>query len=346
MKYNATVHNYILSGCNWELTLGCTLSCMHCGSRAGRARQDELTLDECFTVADQLVSLGCKETTLIGGEVFLFPGWDRLSAYLTDKGIAVNIISNGYVIGKTEIEQIKRAKLMNIGLSIDGMETNHNRVRGRNDAFQRIKSALCLLNEQGIKVGAITSLMRFNCSDLEDLYTFLSDNGVEVWQIQLVSPMGNMEQNKEAVTDPDQVRQILDFIRDKNRNRQMVVIAADSLGYFDDNEAYVRGRSSLISCWGGCAAGVSSIFIDSIGNIKGCGALYSDDFIEGNLRITPLSEIWNSENAFAYNRKFTTDLLTGKCKDCEVGDVCKGGCRSSNYFNTKSPYSSVLCCRQ
>ena len=29
----------------WELTLKCDLACRHCGSRAGRVRQDELTLD-------------------------------------------------------------------------------------------------------------------------------------------------------------------------------------------------------------------------------------------------------------------------------------------------------------
>lgn len=346
MTRNETTTKYLLTGCNWELTLGCTLNCMHCGSRAGKARPDELSIAECISIADQLVSLGCKEVTLIGGEVFLMPGWDRLSAYLVDNGLAVNVVSNGYMIGRPEIEQIKRAKLINIGISIDGMAASHNRVRGRSDAFQRIENTLSLLKQEGIKVGAITSLMQFNCCDLEDLYTFLSENGVEVWQIQLVSPMGNMVHNNQTIKNPDQVRKILDFIRDKNRNRGMVVIAADSLGYFDDNEAYVRGRSSLISCWGGCAAGISSIFIDSIGNVKGCGALYSDVFIEGNLRNKSLSEIWNSENTFVFNRKFTTDLLTGKCRKCEVGDECRGGCRSSNYFTTGSPYSSALCCRQ
>jgi radical SAM protein with 4Fe4S-binding SPASM domain len=147
------------------------------------------------------------------------------------------------------------------------------------------------------------------------------------------------------VTSPEQVRQVVDFIRDKNRDRRMVVIAADSIGYFDDNEAYVRGRSSPICCWGGCAAGISSVFIDSVGNIKGCGALYADVFIEGNVRKTSLADIWNNKNNFAYNRNFTVDLLSGKCKGCDVGDVCKGGCRSSNYFSTKSRYSSAFCCR-
>ncbi len=346
MARNATTSTYALTSCNWELTLKCTMSCIHCGSRAGRARPNEMSVDECFSVADQLVALGCQELTMIGGEVFLYRGWDRLSEYLTDRGISVNIVTNGYRLGQSEIEQIKRAKLINVGVSIDGMEANHNKIRGRRDAFQRVRNTLDALDKAGISVGAVTSLMKFNCADLEDLYIFLVEHGVQVWQLQLVSVMGNMADRDDSVVSREQVRQVIDFIRDKNQEGQMVLIAADSIGYFDDNEADIRGSSSPICFWGGCAAGISSIFIDSVGNVKGCGALYADVFIEGNVRTTPLAEIWNSESSFSYNRKFTADLLSGACAGCPVGNLCKGGCRSSNYFSTKSLYSNAFCCRK
>ena len=38
----------------WEITLACNLKCAHCGSRAGRARPDEMTTAECLAVVDQL----------------------------------------------------------------------------------------------------------------------------------------------------------------------------------------------------------------------------------------------------------------------------------------------------
>lgn len=126
----------------------------------------------------------------------------------------------------------------------------------------------------------------------------------------------------------------------------MVVLAADSIGYFDENEALIRGSSAPISFWGGCAAGMSSVFIDSVGNVKGCGAIYDERFIEGNLRQRRLADIWNSGDAFGYNRRFTTALLTGRCKGCDVGDLCRGGCRSSNYFAAGRLYAGVFCCRK
>ena len=74
--------------------------------------------------------------------------------------------------------------------------------------------------------------------------------------------------------------------------------------------------------------------------------MYDDYFIEGNLRNKSLKEIWEDENAFSYNRHFSTDLLSGKCKDCKFGMYCAGGCRSYNYFtNDKKLYENVLCAR-
>jgi hypothetical protein len=42
----------------WELTLACDLACRHCGSRAGKARPDELTTEECLELVRQMAALG------------------------------------------------------------------------------------------------------------------------------------------------------------------------------------------------------------------------------------------------------------------------------------------------
>jgi radical SAM protein with 4Fe4S-binding SPASM domain len=335
-----------LSACLWELTLRCTMNCMHCGSVAGAAREKELTLDECFRVADELLDLGCREFTFIGGEVFLYKGWERIARYLSDKSAIVNIMSNAYTIDEDEIAQIKHARLSNVGISVDGMEENHNRIRRKSDSFARIKKAFGLLNREKIPIGVVTCLLDFNHADLEELYVFLVSHGVQVWQVQLVNPMGNMADKRHLIINPDKIPSITEFVREKNKDRMMVVYAADSIGYYDENEAHIRGRRAPVCYWTGCQAGITSIFIDSVGNVKGCGALYDETFVEGNVRQTPLAEIWNAEDRFGYNRKFDTGLLTGRCKGCDVGDVCKGGCRASNYFATSSLYESAFCCRQ
>src|ERR1700756_3477047 len=71
----------------WELTLACNLSCKHCGSRAGKARPDELTTAEALGVVSQLADLGTRQLTLIGGEAYLRHDWLDIVAYAVSRGL-------------------------------------------------------------------------------------------------------------------------------------------------------------------------------------------------------------------------------------------------------------------
>ena len=52
--------------------------------------------------------------------------------------------------------------------------------------------------------------------------------------------------------------------------------------------------------------------------------MYDDYLIEGNLRDRSLCEIWDDPNSFSYNRQFSINKLTGRCKSCEFGSYCAG----------------------
>jgi len=317
---------------------------MHCGSIAGSPRNKELSFAECLRVADEILDLQCKDLTFIGGEVFLYPGWEKIANYLHKSGIRVNIMSNGFKIGAEEINQIKFAGLSNVGISLDGPEAIHNKIRNNRSSYSHIQNAFTLLNKADIPIGVVTSLLEMNYPFLEDLYQILIANKVNLWQIQLVNPMGNMRNKLDLILNQSRIPELIRFIRDKNQDRNMLIIAADNVGYYhDDSEGFIRGTSSPFCYWTGCSAGITSLFIDSVGNVKGCGALYDEHFIEGNLRMNSLHEIWNNEENFSYNRRFSIDKLTGNCKDCDVGSLCHGGCRASNYFMKDSLYENTFC---
>lgn len=317
---------------------------MHCGSVAGSSREKELTLEQCYRIAKEIIELGCKELTFIGGEIFLFRDWEKIANYLTKHGLRVNLMSNGYMLRRRHIEQIKHANLSNVGISLDGTKTIHNKIRRNLKSYDEIQNAFDLLNSAKIPIAVVTSLMEMNYSLLDELYQFLVKNNVNLWQIQLVNPMGNMADNKDLILNRRHIPDLIRFIRKKNKDKYMLVVAADNIGYYDeDNEVYIRGNKLPACYWGGCLAGINTLFIDSVGNIKGCGALYDERFIEGNVNNTSLAEIWYHKDSFSYNRKFSNDFLTGNCKNCDIGSVCKGGCRASNYFITGSLYSNGYC---
>jgi radical SAM protein with 4Fe4S-binding SPASM domain len=334
---------YVPENAVWELTLRCNMRCLHCGSSAGKARKNELTLQECFRVADELLSLGCRKITFIGGEIFFYRGWEKVARRMSDGGALVNIITNAYRLGDAEIAQIKEANLINVGISLDGMEENHDRIRGKKGAYQRVLRAFERLNQEGIPTAVVTSLLDFNVADLDQIYDLLAANGVDIWQIQIVNSMGNIAGRQEYLLNPARIGEITNFIREKRRIGALRVYAGDDIGYFDENEVYLRSRPGTISVWNGCQAGLRVVGIDSAGNVKGCESIYSDKFIEGNLREESLAEIWTKEGNFAYNRNFEVSMLTGACAGCDKGSACRGGCRGSSYFSTGSLFESLYC---
>src|SRR5262245_65386103 len=71
----------------WELTLRCDHACHHCGSRAAREREDELSTGEALDVVTQLAAMGAREVTLIGGEAYLRDDWDVIARAIVERGM-------------------------------------------------------------------------------------------------------------------------------------------------------------------------------------------------------------------------------------------------------------------
>ena len=79
----------------WEITLACNLHCKLCGSRAGKARQDELSTQEAYDLIDQLAAIGVRDVGLIGGEVHLRKDWVEIVAAVVRAGMTCSIQTGG-----------------------------------------------------------------------------------------------------------------------------------------------------------------------------------------------------------------------------------------------------------
>ena len=112
--------SYPLRSCVWEITLACCFSCAYCGSQAGRARANELTTEECLSVAAQLGELGCRRVSLIGGEVFLREDWQEIVRALTGQGIRTAILTNGFLFTPDVLKALRDLQIDSVAVSIDG----------------------------------------------------------------------------------------------------------------------------------------------------------------------------------------------------------------------------------
>lgn len=338
---------YKLDSAVWEITLACCFSCKYCGSKAGKPRRNELSTEECLRVADELAELKCRRVSLIGGEVFMRKDYPDIIRRLTENGIITNIITNGFVFTDQIISFLKTTGIESVSVSIDGTREIHDEYRCQG-SFEKATAAIRLLSENNIPVSVISTLHGKNVKCLRELYDYLLDFPIFAWQLQACSPMGNANENMnnpltmDYAIDPSEV---ISFVEEKAFDSPFSIGIADNIGYFTPSEGYLRGNTSGKAYFKGCSAGISSIGIDSIGNVRGCESMYDDFFIEGNLREKTLREIWENPDGFAYNRKFSTEMLTGKCSDCKMGPYCAGGCRSFNFFTHGKLYEAPRCAR-
>ena len=333
---------YHLKQCVWEITLACCFSCKYCGSAGGHARENELTTEECFIVADQLRDLGCRRVSMIGGEVFMRRDWKEIVSRLIENGIVVNIITNGFLFTDALLAELKSLGIESVAVSLDGPKEVHDRYR-QDGSYERALRAIRALHGAGILVSVISTLNAENAKQLPELYETLKDSGIFAWQLQACSPMGNAANGGVDIAfDP---REVITFVREYMKKAPFLLGVADNIGYFTPEEGSIRGNMSGKAYFSGCRAGLSAIGIDSVGNVRGCESMYDERFNEGNLRERSLQEIWEDENAFAYNRKFDKSMLTGACATCELGGHCAGGCRSYNFFARGKLYEAPRCAR-
>jgi radical SAM protein with 4Fe4S-binding SPASM domain len=317
----------------WELTLRCNLNCLHCGSRAGKPRAEELTLPEALQLCRDLVALKCRYLTLGGGEPLLRPDWALIAETLVDLGVTVGMVTNGVAWTDEIAATVKTVGLESVAFSIDGLEKSHDYVRNSSGHWRKVFAAVESALRAGVKVSAVTTINRRNLPELEQLRELLGQRGVRRWQVQLGTPSGNLADHPDLVVAPEDMLTIVPLFgrmcRDKVKPK---VYPGHDIGYFGEYEPDLRDQqNSPIPFWTGCGAGCSVIGIESNGNIKGCLSLPSamdgvDAFVEGNVRTSPLAEIWNRPGAFAYNREFTVENLGGFCRTCEYGEICRGGC--------------------
>jgi radical SAM protein with 4Fe4S-binding SPASM domain len=313
----------------WEITMGCNMRCKHCGSSCTEPSSDELTTDEAFKVIDQMSDLGVRWVTLSGGEPLTRRDLPELIRYLTKCGISANVITNGWLL-KEQAQQLKDAGVSTVAISIEGTEDIHNNIR-RNDSFSRDMEGIRVLRNLSVEVGVITTISKRNIDNLPDLRKKLIEMGVSSWQVQIGLPMGNMASHADWILEPKQMDDIIDFCYNTSKDGLIRIYPADCIGYYNAKEQEVRRESyhTENTLWDGCNAGIRGFGLLQNGDIIGCTSVRDKEFIEGNIRESSLSDIWNDENSFRWRREMHKEQLSGECKRCVYGSKCLGGCTNT-----------------
>lgn len=330
----------------WEVTMGCNMRCGHCGSSCAEPLADELSTEKALDLCDQIAELGLKWITLSGGEPLTRKDVTKLVKRLSEKGVAVNMITNGWMLSQEMAESLKESGISTLAISIDGTRDIHDKIR-KEGAFEHARQAFSRLKSIGVSTGAVTTVTNQNIDCLQNLKNELISMGVETWQIQLGLPMGNLKKQPDWVLDPAKMNHIIDFCYETAKEGKIRIFPADCIGYYTKKELEIKQisyRTNAVSVWDGCNAGIRGFGILQNGDILGCTSIRSKEFIEGNINERSLRDIWEDKENFLWRRDMSKDKLTDSCKICKYGNKCLGGCPNTRLTMNSSIYTENQYC--
>ena len=155
----------------WELTRNCNLDCVHCRARAGAGPYDnELTLEECKRIIDNIAAFATPTIILTGGEPLLRGDIFDIIGHAVSKGLRTVIAVNGTLVDRAAAVRLKEAGILRVSMSIDGKDrAAHDAFRRVSGSFDAVMRAGRILKEVGLPFQINTTVTRLNAADLPEI---------------------------------------------------------------------------------------------------------------------------------------------------------------------------------
>jgi radical SAM protein with 4Fe4S-binding SPASM domain len=329
----------------WEVTLRCDLACRHCGSRAGRPRDDELTTPEALDLVAQMGALGVSEVTLIGGEAYLRDDWTEIARAIRARGMQCTLTTGARGLTRERARAAGEAGVQSASVSIDGLRATHDALRGHRGSYDAAIEGMRHLHEAGVKVSANTQINRHSFGELEAIHGVLAAERVHGWQVQLTVAMGRAADEPDMLLQPWQVLDLmprLARLAERRAETGVRLWPGNNIGYFGPHETVLRGHNAP-GHGGSCGAGRVTLGIEANGDVKACPSLPTADYVGGNIRDHTLADIWERAAPLRFTRGRTAGDLWGFCRSCYYAEACLAGCNWTTHVLFGKPGNNPYC---
>lgn len=328
----------------WNINSQCNLNCKHCYSNSTAAKKDEtLNTKEAFNLIDQLADFNVPVLLLSGGEPLLRPDLFKLIKKAKSRDLRVVISTNGTLLTKKVVKELKSLGVSYIGISLDGLENVNDQFRGKKGAFNAALEGIRNCQKYGQKVGLRFTINQENYHELDELFRLIEKENIPRICFYHLVYSGRGENIKEAeLSDSDKKRTIEKIIKwsqyfiDQNEPKEILTVDNHADGAYlylktkeNDPERAEYIYTQLLKS-GGNRSGSAIADIDHKGDV------YADQFSRfitlGNIRKNSFSDIWkDQDNEFLNKMRNRKEFLKGRCSDCNFLDICNGNLRARAY---------------
>jgi MoaA/NifB/PqqE/SkfB family radical SAM enzyme len=186
-----------------QLTARCNARCVHCDIWKNNGGEASPNVEQWKGVLREIRDwLGPVHIVITGGEALLRPYATALVDYASDIGLLPELLTHGYWIDQTRIEDLARAEPWRITMSLDAVGPAHSKIRGREDFFERSYSSLQTLvrirekESLHFSIRLKTVIMEQNLDHARETAQLAANIGADVFYQPI-------EQNYNTVEDPE-----------------------------------------------------------------------------------------------------------------------------------------------
>jgi len=315
------------------VTEDCCLRCKMCNIWKLKEKKKNLDYQTAKKIIDKLTIWldDDFQITFAGGEPFLDSDFIKIISYAHHKGIKTSTNTNGYIINNNLAKKIVKSGLTQIFFSVDGLEKEHNFIRGKKDSFKKIIEAINYLQkEKGSnnypKIYLNTVISNNNLSSIKELVYFAKKIKVSGINFQALMPnfAGNYKsdwynanpfwpKNKKQL-----VKNIEELIKLKKKYPDFILNLTHDLknfiNYFNNPKLFQENET--------CFVGYNNFMIDASGNMRLC---YEMGIIGNVLKENP-EKLWLSKVAKTHRQKIIECKKPCKllpCNDLQISNWLK-----------------------
>ena len=303
----------------WECTLRCNLSCRHCGSdcRTG-ATQRDMPFEDFEKVLLRIKDVYDPHHISIvvsGGEPLMRDDIARCGRRMYDLEYPWGMVSNGRLMTEKKIDELLGAGMRSCTISLDGLEEDHNWLRGSAESFKcAVRAIERLAVEPDFGFDVVTCVNRRNLAALPELKELLISLGVKRWRLFTIFSAGRAAGGQDLKLESQEYRSLMDFIIATRKEGRIIANHACE-GFLGPYEGKVR--DNLFACHAGLS--IAGVRID--GGISACTSI-RPRFDQGNIYRDDFVDVWEHRFEMYRDRGWARK---GECAACRYWKYCLGG---------------------
>jgi radical SAM protein with 4Fe4S-binding SPASM domain len=180
-----------------QITTRCNLRCKHC--YIGPPEDLELSLGELTPLLREFEERQGLRLLITGGEPLLHRQFREINDCLPDYAFRKVLLSNGVLFHR---DLIKSLNVDEVQVSIDGLESGHDSLRGKG-TFRKTLDSVRMLRDEGFEVSVATMVHSGDLDEFDEMEKLFQSIGIKHWSVDVPCVEGNLKDNPLFRVEPD-----------------------------------------------------------------------------------------------------------------------------------------------